>query len=285
MSTIFRTEAGGQAIMARYREQLAGWPVPAEQIMVPTAAGATFVLACGPVDAPPVVLLHGSGANAMVWMPVIERLSARRRVHLVDAIGEPGLSAPARPPLRAATYAAWLEEVLGGLGLDQIALVAESLGGWFALAFATRHPERVSRLALLNPAGVGRRKVGILVAAVVLGPFGDWGRRRTLARVARAPIRRDSRDPVVRAVLATFREFKPRMEPIPAFEEAELRRLRMPLLAVLGTRDVMFESAQTARRLRAIGPRVDVRALPGVGHVLPPQGDVLAAFLEEEGDG
>jgi pimeloyl-ACP methyl ester carboxylesterase len=29
---------------------------------------ATFVISCGPPEAPPVVLLHGTGANSAMWL-------------------------------------------------------------------------------------------------------------------------------------------------------------------------------------------------------------------------
>lgn len=63
---IFKTEAGGREILRRYEQNLAHWPVPAEQLRVPTREGDTFVLVCGPEDAPPLLLLHGSGSNAMM---------------------------------------------------------------------------------------------------------------------------------------------------------------------------------------------------------------------------
>jgi pimeloyl-ACP methyl ester carboxylesterase len=50
----------------------------------------TFVVSCGPADAPPVVMLQGSGANAAMWLPDVEAYAQRLRLYAVDAIGEPG---------------------------------------------------------------------------------------------------------------------------------------------------------------------------------------------------
>ncbi|MFF0245645.1 hypothetical protein ACWEU6_31660 [Streptosporangium sandarakinum] len=57
MSAIYRSEAGAEEIRRRYREALDDWPVPAEQVRVPTRQGETFVVVSGPQGAPPVVLL------------------------------------------------------------------------------------------------------------------------------------------------------------------------------------------------------------------------------------
>lgn len=47
-----------------------------------------------------------------------------------------------------------LLDVFDRLGLESPAVVGLSLGGWMAAELATRYPERVSRLVLINPAGL-----------------------------------------------------------------------------------------------------------------------------------
>src|SRR5690606_15033670 len=89
---IYTSQAGARAVEETYRRLLAGWPVPAEHLRVPTREGETFVVASGPPDAPPLVLLHGSGSNASMWAPDVAAWSERFRVYAVDVIGEPGRS-------------------------------------------------------------------------------------------------------------------------------------------------------------------------------------------------
>ena len=173
---IYKTREGEQAIKSAYRQLLSRWPVPAEQRTIATGHGETFVITCGPTDAPPVVLLHGSGANAVMWAGQVATWAEHWQIHAIDIIGEPGLSAPFRPPLNSDAYAAWLDEVFDGLALTQTAIVAASLGGWLALDYAIRRPGRVSRLALLAPGGIGRQKWGVLITAVLLLPLGRRGR-------------------------------------------------------------------------------------------------------------
>ena len=67
MTVIYKSEAGGRELLDHYRQVLDAWPVPAEHVRVPTREGETFVLVSGPQDAPPLVLLHGSGANTSMW--------------------------------------------------------------------------------------------------------------------------------------------------------------------------------------------------------------------------
>lgn len=111
MADIYKSAAGGQAVAAFYRRALDRWPVPREEMTIPTCAGDTFVVASGDRGAPPVVLFHGSGTNSAMWIRDVADWSRHHRVYAVDMIGEPGFSAPSRPPLASAAYAAWLDDV------------------------------------------------------------------------------------------------------------------------------------------------------------------------------
>jgi pimeloyl-ACP methyl ester carboxylesterase len=185
MTVIWDSPAGRQAVEERYRAFLGHWPGPSQQLRIPTREGETFAVACGPPQAPPVVLLHGAGANTVMWMGDAAAWSSARRVYAVDVIGEPGLSAPSRPPLTSGAYADWLDDVLDGLGVSRAAMVGVSLGGWLALDHAIRRPARVERLAVMAPGGVGRQKYRAVAASLVLMPLGDRGRRLALRLLRR----------------------------------------------------------------------------------------------------
>jgi pimeloyl-ACP methyl ester carboxylesterase len=73
--------------------------------------GETFVVVSGPQDATPLLLLHGSGANATMWRDDFASWAQHFRTYAIDIIGEPGLSAPARPPLNSERLALWLDDV------------------------------------------------------------------------------------------------------------------------------------------------------------------------------
>src|SRR5688572_5817920 len=107
---IFRSGEGQAAVHARYRELLADWPVPSEQRLLDSREGPTFVVSSGPADAPPLVLLHGSGGTTLDWSGDVAAWSEHFQVHAIDLIGEPGLSAPSRPQLGSDDYANWLDD-------------------------------------------------------------------------------------------------------------------------------------------------------------------------------
>jgi pimeloyl-ACP methyl ester carboxylesterase len=281
MTVIWDSPAGQQAVQERYREYLGHWPVPSQQLQVPTRHGETFAVACGPPGAPPVVLLHGAGTNTAMWAKDAAAWAAARRVYAVDVIGEPGLSAPSRPPLASDAYAGWLDDVLDGLGASRAALVGVSLGGWLALDYAIRRPARVERLAVLAPGGIGRQKYGAVAASLVLMPLGD--RSRSLAlRLALGPVPAPG-TPADRAfsgyVLLIQQHYRPRRDRLPVFTDDQLRTLTMPLLAIAGARDGLLDSRQTTRRLRRLLPGADVTLLRDSGHLLLGQTQRIGQFL------
>jgi pimeloyl-ACP methyl ester carboxylesterase len=281
MKTIYKSSEGERLIRERYQAFLKYWPVPNEQIHIPTQQGSTFVVISGPKDAPPLLLLHGGATNSALWMGEVAAFARSFRVYCVDLIGEPGLSVPARPSLATDAYAVWLDDVLNHLGISRASIVGASLGGWLALDYAIRRPERVEEVAVLCPGGIGRQKVGIVFLTLLSRMFGGWGKRKLMERIlGRAPV--DPTPPVKAFIdFATLihRHFRPRMVKLPVFSDNALHNLRAPLLAIVGGRDVLLDSAQTKRRLEQHAPAAQVVYLPEAGHLIHGKWERVREFL------
>ena len=282
MAEIFKTENGRKEVLERYVKFLDNWPVASERRMVPTRQGETFVLVCGPEAAPPLVLIHGSLGNAAMWQFDVRTWAEHFRVYAVDVIGEPGLSAPSRPPLDADVYAGWLGEVIKGLGLEKVYLVGESLGGWLALAYSTRRPEAVEKLALLVPGGLsGQMRFMYKVLPLML--LGPWGFRKAGELIY------GKSGPSGSAAAREFFEFislisgncRPRMEKLPIFSDEALRRLVMPVFAIFGGKEVFFDPDAARRRLESLLPDIKVDYRPDSPHVIRDRAVPILAFLKK----
>lgn len=282
-SSIYRSEAGRRAVLDSYRRLLALWPVPREERVVPTREGDTFVVSSGPADAPALVLLHGASSSAHEWLGDVAAWSSRFRVHAVDVIGEAGLSAPLRPPIESDAYAGWLDDVLDGLGLRAASLVGRSFGGFLALRFALARQQRVRRLVLLAPAGLGRQRPSFFLAAPVLMVLGRRGRGRLQRLVIGPGGLGPGARPVLEHLSLVQQHLRPRVVRFPAADPAELARLEVPVLAIVGARDALFDSEGTRRLLEASVPDVEVRILPHVGHAVVGQTQEVLAFLAADG--
>ena len=277
---IYKSEDGARAIHERYREFLKLWPAPNRQIVVPTRAGDTFVIASGREDAPPVFLFHGSASNSFMWIADAAALNEHFRVYAVDLIGEPGLSARTRYKPGTEEHALWLDDVLAGLSVSKASFVGVSLGGWLALDYAIRRTDRVIALALICPAGVGKLK-NFLLKAFPYFFLGEWGRKRLRAMVmgrayaARGPAIK----PVEDFLGLIFRNFVPRRDHIPPFPDSALSRLRMPMTLFIGGEDALIDSYDTKRRTEKLLPQAEIHLDPEIGHFIPTPTAQIVSFL------
>jgi len=276
MNGIYKSEAGRLAIEAFYRKALERWPIAHETLHIPTRHGDSFVVACGPTGAPPVVLLHGSGTNSAMWMRDVVEWARHHRVYAVDMIGEPGFSAPSRPPLRSGAYADWLDDVCDGLGVAAASFVGMSLGGWLALDYAVRRPSRVVSLSLLSPAGIGARNQAFMLKAILMLMLGKFGVRKALSAAAG---KSGVPSPLAQYMTLIFENFRPRRETPPVRTDTELRALTMPVQVIVGANDAMLRSAQTREKVARLLPDAEMIVVEGAGHMLPPQTDRVGAFL------
>jgi pimeloyl-ACP methyl ester carboxylesterase len=128
----------------------------------------TFYLEAGPVDAPPVVLVHGLAATNASMLPLIPALSKEYRVLAPDLPGHGGTQATGSA--HAARYLGdWLTAFLRETCDRPAVLIGNSLGGRTALEAALNSPYEVRGLVLLCPA-VAFRKLRQLVPFVRILP-------------------------------------------------------------------------------------------------------------------
>lgn len=115
----------------------------------------TYMISRG--DAPcPTVLIHGGMSHAGDWLPLAGLLPG----HVVIP-DRPGCGLSYQIDYRSIEYrsaaADWVLDLVGCIGVERIDLVGNSMGGYFAMAFAIADPERVRRIALLGaPVGLDR---------------------------------------------------------------------------------------------------------------------------------
>lgn len=279
VSSIYKSAAGRDRIVAIYEEVLARWPAPGEQKCLDTRHGRTFVIVAGDRQAPPLILLHGSGSNSATWAGDAARYARHACVYAVDIPGESGKSEEARFACRGGAFREWLDDVLDGLGVETAALGGMSLGAWAALDYAVYRPERVSALVLLCPSGICPPRLAFPLAALACAPFGSAGMRHMERLIFRdadpGPEAREFFDLVAK-------HFAYRQETPPVFGDEELRRVTMPVLYIGGEQDVVLQSRASAARLERLLPAVTACVLPGAGHALIAAGPIVEEFLERQ---
>jgi pimeloyl-ACP methyl ester carboxylesterase len=102
----------------------------------------------------PVIFVHGFGTEASLnWHGQLPTI--RRRFHVI-APDLPGFGASERVAGDGviAFQVECLRDLVTHLGLPSVHVVGHSMGGWISLAFAATYPELVSRLVVIDAAGL-----------------------------------------------------------------------------------------------------------------------------------
>jgi len=102
----------------------------------------------------PLLVVHGLGDRAAAWRRFAAAMPAGRDIVTFDLPGH-GES----PPANDSRYPALVEAVgRAAAGYDRFALLGHSVGGALAWLYAASHPERVTRLVLVEPAAPHRSR-------------------------------------------------------------------------------------------------------------------------------
>lgn len=229
----------------------------------------------------PLILLHGLGAWCDLWASTIAELKRHYFVVAPDILGFGRSEAP-RIRYTRDLLVRWFGAFMDVIGCHSAHVCGNSMGGAIALDFAWRFPERVKRLILVDPAGLGP-EIGFMPRLSSLPLLGEffaqpwrWNMRRAWRHLMGDPswvteefvdyvstYRRDnvSTRPYLVALreYVTFRGLKETLE-------HQLDGIKMPTLLVWGEKDRLFPEMQGARAARRI-PQCVYRVMRGCGHV------------------
>jgi pimeloyl-ACP methyl ester carboxylesterase len=102
-----------------------------------------------------VLLLHGKNFSGAYWKPTADKLAAEGyRVVIPDQIGFGRSSKPVDYQYSFHAYGLHMRALLDELKVERAAVVGHSMGGMVATRFALMFPDRVEKLALVNPIGL-----------------------------------------------------------------------------------------------------------------------------------
>lgn len=154
MKPIYKTSAAEKHMYQWYQRFHQKLNFETESAYVDTTFGNSHVMISGPADAFPVVVLHGALAGAPHVLGELEELPTRYRMYVPDIPGQSVAGIHRHLDVKSGQYGQWLKEVIAGLKLSDVNLLAASWGGFVALNFAKHYPQLIRSMILLTPAGL-----------------------------------------------------------------------------------------------------------------------------------
>ncbi len=227
----------------------------------------------GPKDGPAVVLLHGTLMDHTMFAAQVEAFAGSHRVVAYDHRGRG--TAGSRAPFTLLDLVEDLRQVMDALGIDRAVVGGMSMGGFTALRFAVRYPERLSALVLIDTAAVPHSPEGLAQIEGMLAFAHMQGMTPLVEPVADmlfgATTRRESPD-LVRAwqerwmimdlggITNEVNSWLRREDFTPCLAE-----IRVPALVLHGAEDVSLDSA-LGRALAQGLPAGEFVEIPRAGH-------------------
>lgn len=270
--SVFRSPEGKAQYFAAYEAVLEKWPVPYDEILIPTRFGDTHVIASGPKDAASLVLIHPAGGGGVIWVRNVGPFSQHYRTYAIDVISETNKSVPTRPITirrQREEFADWMADLLDGLGIERADMVGNSFGGFLALNTALFLPERVKNIVLISPAATFvpiQAWAWHFMPANMIGPL--IGSKRMLL----APYTwiwqgfpRDEHIALLRDMSAIYG--RPRHWSPTVFSDEELRKIQAPVLLLIGDHEVIYKPEDAIQRATRLLPNLKTGIIPNANHI------------------
>ena len=257
-------------------EPTTGGPVTLDVGGVPTA-----VIDTGVTDSelPPVLLLHGSGPGvsaAANWRPVIPALAATRRVIAPDQLGFGGTADGSK---RAFGRAAWTDHalaLLATLGIGEVDVIGNSMGGAIALSMAGASPATIRRVVLMGTMGVAMAlppgldtvwayAPGVEAMREIIGLFA-YNRALITDDLVKMRYEASTHPPVRDSWAAMFPPPRQRWVDDLALSGAELSGVTQPVLLVHGADDRVVPWRSSSALLVDLLPDSRLHVIGGCGH-------------------
>ena len=217
----------------------------------------------------PLVLLHGYPLDGSIWSELVPLLTDQFELIIPDLRGF-GESTTGDTAATMDTFASDVARLVDHLGFEKAALAGHSMGGYVALAFAKKHPDRVRGLGLVSSqvlADPPERKQGRYDTA-------DQVAAKGIGVVVEAMTSKLTPDERVRAFAQSVMEQqRPNgiIGALKAMAEREdlstlLPDVKYPVVLVHGDADALIP-IERAREVKNAIPRAHLVELKGVGHL------------------
>ncbi len=235
-----------------------------------------------PGTGPTVLLLHGFSANKDTWLKFAAEMPKEYHLIIPDLAGHGETPAPSTQDYNLIRQAERLHKLMAVTGTEQFHIAGNSMGGAISAIYATRYPQQILSLTLIDAAGVDAPEQSEYMQALAEGknpliatdeesfeyrwnfvmsepPLLPWPLRPVVVRktIAREGINRA----IFSDMLATREELAAGQ-----FEQQLSAKVTMPTLIIWGEEDRVLD-VSAAQVFKEKLPQAQLKIYPGIGHL------------------
>ncbi|WP_210713195.1 alpha/beta fold hydrolase [Pseudomonas sp. MWU349] len=244
----------------------------------------------GPAQAPVILLLHGLSADKSIWLRFARHFNRDYRLLIPDLGGHGETAYAAHQDYRVPAQAQRLLRLLDACGIQRVQVIGNSMGGYIAAWLAAHAPQRISGLALFDPAGVEAPETSDLQHLLEQGKNPFLVRSRadfqhfyslTMAAPPRVP------EAVLAAIAERYQARRGQLARIFAELQAsppmepELAKIQAPTLLLWGREDRLLHPSSAQVWAKGV-PQAQVQLWEGIGHMPMVERPVRSARLYQQ---
>jgi pimeloyl-ACP methyl ester carboxylesterase len=264
--SVFRSESGEKSVLQAYDAILASWAVEYEEFFIETCLGSTHIIASGPKEAPPVILIHAFYASGVAWYQNIKSLSVNHRVFVIDIVGDPNKSKPFKPIRQLSVFIDWLNDIMNELRIDKADFIGNSYGAFLIANYALNVPQKVRKMVLIGPAGTFLKITPFYIHTF---PGGITGFSFFIKHAIKWIENGIELNPEFRNLFSLlFKHGKSAIQVFPAvFTDEQLKSISTPTLLLFGDREVIYDYTLAIKRAELCMQNVKAEIIADANHL------------------
>ena len=267
---LFKNKTAESLFLEKYDLCLKSWPVPYEAEYIENEFGLTHVIKCGNKKGPALVLMHGMGATAAMWIPNVKALSEKYYLIVIDIPGDVNKSKMKKTFKDIKDGSDWLISVIDKLKIDKFSIMGLSYGSYLSMNLAVHEPQRIEKLIIISPTeSITKIRIKMWFWILKLLLFSSDSTCRECLKWYNAdkPIVINNDYTELQILGMKYHALKVTAL-VHLFSDEELQKLTMPVLLLVGNKEVVTDIDKVKIRAEKMIKNLEFHVIDGASHTL-----------------
>ncbi|WP_338761536.1 alpha/beta hydrolase [Bernardetia sp. ABR2-2B] len=254
----FKSKEGKEKIITLYNQKLSKLNIEYSEKLIEITFGITNIIITGDTKNPPLLLIHGTGGCAPLFLESFPNLSSKYCVYAIDVLAQPNKSAENRLDMKSLDYGKWIIELIENLRLKEVTLVGFSFGGFIFLKTLEFNETLIKKAYLIAPVYIvnGNPFIGLFKMFMPLKKFIKTNDQKYIKKVMNV-LFSEYDDFALQFMSTTFQNCNMDFSPLPVISRKSAKNINTPLTIIAAEKDIMFPGKKMIKRAKRIFPSLN----------------------------